>query len=153
MSSISKDDKRTWENYTTNLNNLRVNFQNNKSLFLGSKKIKSRKSVSQNHLKQIKQKKLKPEGVIDLHGHRLHTAKTILQKYIFNAYEMNLRNILIITGKGHNNNGLLKKEVPSWLNDKILIKYLINYETAPKRLGGEGALLVRIKNKNKYRFT
>ena len=66
-----------------------------------------------------------------------------------NAYEKNIRNVLIITGKGYNNTGILKKEVPLWLNDKILTKLLINYKIAPKNFGGEGALLVRIKNKNK----
>ena len=153
MSFISKDDKETWENYITSLYNVGINFQNNqKSLTLRAKKVKSKKTLSQSHLKQIKQGKVGPEGVIDLHGHRLHTAKITLQKYVLNAYEKNLRNILIITGKGHNNSGLLKKEVPLWLNERVLIKYLINFEKAPKTLGGEGALLVRIKNKNKYRF-
>ncbi len=152
MPSISKDDKRTWENYITNLNNVRINFQINKSHTLRSKYIKSRKTLSQSDLKQIKQGKQEPEGILDLHGYRLHAAKINLQKYVLNAYEKNLRNILIITGKGHNNNGLLKKEVPLWLNEKKLIKFLVSYETAPKRLGGEGAILARIKNKHKHRF-
>ena len=102
-------------------------------------------------MKQIKQGKLQPDGFIDLHGYRLHDAKITLQKYILNAYEKNIRNILIITGKGHNNNGLLRKEVPLWLNEKTLIKFLVNFETATKRLGGEGAILVRIKNKHKHK--
>ena len=153
MSSISNDDKSIWENYISNLNDVRINFQvNKKSHTLRSKNINSRKNIPQSNLKQIKQGKLDPEGIIDLHGYRLHTAKTTLQKYILNAYEKNLRNVLIITGKGHKNNGLLKKEVPLWLNDRILIKFLVNFETAPKKLGGEGAVLVRIKNKNKHRF-
>ena len=152
MSSISKDDKRIWENYITNLNKVRINFQiNKKSHTLRSKYIKSRKTLSQSHLKQIKQGKLQPDGFIDLHGYRLHDAKITLQKYILNAYEKNIRNILIITGKGHNNNGLLRKEVPLWLNEKTLIKFLVNFETATKRLGGEGAILVRIKNKHKHK--
>ena len=153
MSSISNDDKSIWENYISNLNDVRINFQvNKKSHTLRSKNINSRKNIPQSNLKQIKQGKLDPEGILDLHGYRLHTAKTILQKYILDAYEKNLRNILIITGKGHNNSGLLKKEVPLWLNDRILIKFLVNFETAPKKLGGEGAVLVRIKNKKKHRF-
>ena len=79
----------------------------------------------------------------------MHTAKIILHNYIVNAYENGIRNILIITGKGYNNTGALKREVPLWLNEKTLINLLINYETAPNKFGGEGALLVRIKNKNK----
>ena len=87
--------------------------------------------------------------MIDLHGYRLQTAKTSLQKFILNAYDKNIRNVLIITGKGQNNLGVLKKEVPLWLDDENLNKLLISYETAPKTFGGEGALLVRIKNKYK----
>ena len=93
-----------------------------------------------------------PEAVIDLHGYRLQTAKIILHNYIVNAYEKRIRNILIITGKGYNNTGALKKEVPLWLSDEKLMNLLINYETAPNKFGGAGALLVRIKNKNKSKL-
>ena len=96
-----------------------------------------------------KNRKVRPECVIDLHGYRLHNAKIALQKYILNAYEKNIRNILIITGKGYNNKGILKKEVPLWLNDQNLMSLLVNFEIAPKEFGGDGALLVKIKNKKK----
>ena len=61
----------------------------------------------------------------------------------------NIRNILIIAGKGQHNKGTLKKEVPKWLNDKFFNKFLVNFNQAPKHFGGEGALLVRIKNRYK----
>ena len=112
-----------------------------------NKYFKKKNSLS--HLKLINQGKVKPDGVLDLHGYKLYDAKIILQKYIVNAYEENVRNILIITGKGQNNTGVLKKEVPLWLNDKVLTNLLVNYKIDPKYFGGEGALLVRIKNKNK----
>ena len=92
---------------------------------------------------------MKPDGILDLHGYTLYSGKLILNKYIINCYEKNIRNILIITGKGNNNKGALKEEVPKWLNEKILKRYLINFDLAPKHFGGEGALLVRIKNKYK----
>ena len=95
---------------------------------------------------------MRPEGVIDLHGYRLHNAKIALQKYTLNAYEKNIRNILIITGKGYNNKGILKKEVPLWLNGQNLMSLLVNFEIAPKEFGGDGALLVKIKNKKKNLF-
>mgnify|MGYP001242859613 FL=1 len=154
MSPISENDKRIWENYIADLSSFGINFQyNKKSLAYNSKKSISKKAVLQSKFKQINQVNFEPEAVLDLHGYRLYNAKITLQKYILNAYEKNLRNILIITGKGHNNSGVLKKEVPLWLNDRILINLLINFRTAPRRFGGEGALLVRIKNKNKFRFT
>ena len=153
MSSISKDDKRIWENYITNLNDVRINLQINiKKHTSVSKNINSRKNVPLSNLKQINQGKLDPEGIIDLHGYRLHNARIALQKYILNAYEKNIRNILIITGKGYNNKGILKKEVPLWLNDQNLMSLLVNFEIAPKEFGGDGALLVKIKNKKKNFF-
>ncbi len=91
----------------------------------------------------------KPEAILDLHGYSLYSGKITLQKYVINCYEKNIRSILIITGKGQNNKGVLKKEVPKWLDDNFFRKYLVNYMTAPNKLGGEGALLVRIKNKYK----
>ncbi|MDC3116428.1 Smr/MutS family protein [Alphaproteobacteria bacterium] len=147
MSSIiSKNDKQTWENYIANFKNFNINLKKNNNNFVNYKK----KTFLTSKLKPFKrEKKNKPEGVIDLHGYSLYTAKIILHNYIIKAYEKKIRNILIITGKGHNNKGALKKEVPLWLNDKILANLLINYETAPNKFGGEGALLVRIKNKNK----
>ena len=144
MSPISKSDKQTWENYIANFGSFSFNLKNRK------KNLVKKKTFSKSKLSPFqKVRKNTPEGVIDLHGYRLQTARIILHNYIVNAYEKKIRNILIITGKGHNNTGVLKKEVPLWLNDKTLINLLINYETAPTKFGGEGALLVRIKNKNK----
>ena len=144
MSSISKNDKQTWENYISNFNSFSINLKNRK------KNLVKKKTISTSKLNPFKkEKKNIPQGILDLHGYRLKTAKIILHNYILNAYEKKIRNILIITGKGRNNTGVLKKEVPLWLNDETLIDLLINYETAPNKFGGEGALLVRIKNKNK----
>ena len=144
MSPITKNDKQIWENYIADFNNYSINVKNRK------KNLVKKKKFSTSKLKPLqKEKKNIPQGILDLHGYRLKTAKIILHNYIINAYEKKIRNILIITGKGHNNTGVLKKEVPLWLNDETLINLLINYETAPNKFGGEGALLVRIKNKNK----
>ena len=150
MSLISENDKKTWQNYIENFKNFNINFSDNgKDIVNKTRQKIYHKSISLNHFKLIKQGKVKPDGVLDLHGYKLYDAKIILQKYIVNAYEENVRNILIITGKGQNNTGVLKKEVPLWLNDKVLTNLLVNYKIAPKYFGGEGALLVRIKNKNK----
>ena len=144
MSSISKKDKQTWEDYIANFNSFSINLKNRKKNLVKKKTFPTRKLSPFK-----KEKKNIPEAILDLHGYRLQKAKIILHNYIVNAYEKKIRNILIITGKGRNNAGVLKKEVPLWLNDKTLINKLINYETAPNKFGGEGALLVRIKNKNK----
>ena len=150
MSLISKNDKKTWENYIANFNNFSINFQNNRNSNLNKKrKVFLKNSFSFEHLNSLKRGKVKPEGVIDLHGYRLYNAKIALQKYIVNAYEKNIRNILIITGKGYKNKGILKKEVPLCLNDQKLMSLLVKFKIAPKEFGGEGAVQVNIKKKKK----
>ena len=150
MSLISKNDRKTWQNYIDNFKNFNINFHNyEKDVINILPKKKYRETVSSSQLELINKGKVKPEGILDLHGYKLKDAKITLQKYIVNAYEEKVRTILIITGKGQNSTGILKKEVPLWLNDKMLASLLVNYKIAPKNLGGEGALLVRIKNKNK----
>tara|TARA_B100001063_G_scaffold186309_1_gene176231 strand:- start:342 stop:803 length:462 start_codon:yes stop_codon:yes gene_type:complete len=150
MSLISKNDRKTWQNYIDNFKNFNINFRSNeKDIINILPKKKYRETVSSRQFELINKGKVKPEGILDLHGYKLKDAKITLQKYIVNAYEEKVRTILIITGKGQNSTGILKKEVPLWLNDKMFTSLLVNYKIAPKNLGGEGALLVRIKNKNK----
>lgn len=151
MSFISKNDKKTWEEYIINFKQ----FTLNTGTYDQEKKIKTlKKNLIQNHdsvnsFRLFKKGKLKPDGIIDLHGYKLKSGKIKLESYILKSYENNLRNILIVTGKGLNHLGVLKKEVPIWLENKEIKKFIISYEIAPNHFGGSGALLVRIKNKYK----
>ncbi len=153
MVAISKCDKKVWENYVSNLE--KYILLPKKDGFLINKRNNNKfvfKNKSFNSSKNFKRKKLEPEMVLDLHGQTLHSAKLLLNSFISNCYEKNIRNILIITGKGQNNKGVLKEEVPKLLNDKLLSKFLVNFNIAPKNFGGEGALLVRLKNRLKTNY-
>ena len=151
MVEISKYDKKVWENYVSNLeksilfpkNDILMNTNRNNIRFV----LKKNKSF--NRSKNSKKNKFEPNISLDLHGYSLYSAKSSLQKFVSNCYEKNIRNILIITGKGQNNNGALKEEVPKWLTDKFFNKLIVSFCIAPSHLGGEGALLIRIKNKFK----
>ena len=151
MVLISKYDKKVWENYVSNFEKFVINPKN--SLKKSKNEAKTITTYKNGNLlgrsKRFKKKYLKPEMILDLHGYNLYSAKLTLQKHIIDCYEKNIRNILVITGKGQNNKGVLRQEVPKWLNDKNLDKFLINLNIAPKHFGGDGALLVRIKNKFK----
>lgn len=151
MVAISKYDKKVWKNYVSNFEKTVLCLNNEKLTKVKSNKSKfvsrSGNSLDQKH--KIKKNKLNPDKILDLHGHTLYSARLLLNKSISNCYEKNIRNILIITGKGQNNKGLLKEEVPRWLSDKFLNRFLVNFNLAPKHFGGEGALLVRIKNRYK----
>ena len=153
MATISKCDKKIWDNYVSNLEKY-ILFPKNDSLL--NNKSKNNKLIFQNKLlntpKSFRKKKLKPDMILDLHGQTLYSARLLLNKFMSNCYEKNIRNILIITGKGQNNKGVLKEEVPKWLNDNLLNKFLVNFNVAPKHFGGEGALLVRLKNRFKTNY-
>ena len=151
MTEISKFDKKVWENYVSNFEKSVLVPQNNFKSFTkrSNNKIDLKSNKSLNFSKQVRKNRLEPNLTLDLHGHNLCSAKSLLQKFISDCYEKNVRNILIITGKGQNNKGVLKEEVPRWLNEKFINKFLVNFNKAPKQFGGEGALLLRIKNKFK----
>ena len=153
MKFLSKEDKELWENYKLNLNELRININPNDLVNIVKKGNISNSSTQSNtfnrFIKLLEKGKIEPDGVIDLHGLSLNNAKKNLNRYLFNAYNNYKRNILIITGIGLNKTGLLKKEVPIWLKENEISKLIINCRIAPNSFGGEGALIVRIKNKYK----
>ncbi len=151
MVAISRYDKKVWKNYVSNFEKTVLCLSDDKLTKIKSKKNKIvfRKDNSLDQKHKLKKNKLNPDKILDLHGHTLYSARLLLYKSISDCYEKNIRNILIITGKGQNNKGLLKEEVPRWLSDKLLNKFLVNFNIAPKHFGGEGALLVRIKNRYK----
>ena len=152
MIAISKNDKKVWENYVSNFEKSVLFLKNDslKNRKLSNNKIfikKEKKSL--NCFKNFRSKKIEPDISLDLHGYTLYSAKLSLQKFISNCYEKNIRNVLIITGKGQNNKGALKEEVPKWLGDKSFNQYVVSFNVAPSQFGGEGALLIRIKNRFK----
>ena len=149
--AISKHDKKVWENYVSNFEKSVLSLKSDslKKRKLSNNKIVIKKEKSLNNFKNFRKKKIEPDISLDLHGYTLYSAKMLLQKFISSCYEKNTRNILIITGKGQNNKGALKEEVPKWLNDKFFNEFVVNFNVAPRRFGGEGALLVRIKNRFK----
>ncbi len=152
MALISKHDKKVWENYISNFENLVLNTEKEikDNSIKKSENTKSyNRNISKSYSKLFKKKRMKPDAILDLHGHSLQSGKLVLQKCVFDCYEKSIRNILIITGKGQNNKGAFKEEVPKWLNDNFFKKFLVDFKIAPKYFGGEGALLVRIKNKFK----
>ena len=152
MVFISENDKKIWEEYILSFEKLTFNIDihNKRKQVKILKKNLIQNKDDVNSYKLFKKGKIKPDGIIDLHGYRLKTGKIKLENYIFKSYENNIRNVIIITGKGLNNLGPLKKEVPIWLENQEIKKFLIGYETAPNHFGGSGALLVRIKNKYKF---
>ena len=117
----------------------------------------SNRSVDKRVSSKMKAGKMGPEGTLDLHGYRLTQAKLALRGFLFSAYESRKRLVLIITGKGKpkaewdlnlDYRGVLRNEVPVWLEEPPLAGLILSVKTANPKHGGGGALYVYLR-KNK----
>jgi len=113
---------------------------------LDPKKIPSGISASQ--ADKLKKGKIRPEKTIDLHGFTQFRAHSYINEEILKCYNSNIRSLLIITGKKFGKmgaEGVLKKEVPKWLNLSPLKEIILMTSWATPRDGGEGALYVLLR--------
>ncbi|MDI7776186.1 Smr/MutS family protein [Asticcacaulis sp. EMRT-3] len=87
------------------------------------------------------------EARLDLHGLNSIAAETRLKAFVQQAYANDYRAILVITGKGMAENGILKRYAPEWLSDPALAHIVAGISQAHARHGGSGALYVALKRR------
>jgi len=87
-------------------------------------------------------------GRLDLHGLTQAEAHAALARFLHNAQARDVRVVLVITGKGGSDGegrGVLKRQVPMWLEGPELRSLVIGYDNAGIGHGGAGALYVRVR--------
>ena len=157
MHKISDKDKKIWNFYISNLKSLKKHSKNNdfnsntNSVITKLLKPNSSFALDNKTKKQIKNNKLIFDSIVDLHGKTEIQAYEIIKNFIKDCYFNNLKSIIIITGKGINGKGKLKLKTPLWLKNEDLSKFIVGFETMPHNKGGEGALFVKLKDRNKYK--
>jgi DNA-nicking Smr family endonuclease len=88
---------------------------------------------------------------IDLHGMTQADAHAALARFLRRAQHRGARVVLVITGKGaragsdYSERGVLRREVPHWLESAALRPLIVGFESAGVGHGGAGALYVRIR--------
>lgn len=89
---------------------------------------------------------------IDLHGLTQADAHAALAHFLRRAQRDGARVVLVITGKGarpgadpHAERGVLKRQVPLWLESSELRPLVVGFESAGTGHGGAGALYVRVR--------
>lgn len=110
--------------------------------------------------KQLQSGRIEIEARIDLHGMRQDEAHMALRGFLFRAQARGLRWVLVITGKGKRepaadgdevfpvrDRGVLKRNVPRWLDEMELRPLVVGYSTAAISHGGDGALYVHLRKK------
>ena len=131
----SQEDKKTWEEYIKNPSDIYDKDQN----------------VSNSIQRRERYK-------FDLHGFTLDEANNKVKEIINHCIKNKFKEILLITGKGiHSTNevntyvseslGKLKYSVPEFIRtNSDLNKLIISINDAEKIDGGEGALIIKLKN-------
>jgi DNA-nicking Smr family endonuclease len=84
---------------------------------------------------------------LDLHGLDQDRARATLEAFLQRAWDEGFRAVLVITGKGVQGDGILRRRVPDWLGDPRLAPIVAGISEAHRRHGGEGALYVALKRK------
>ncbi len=93
--------------------------------------------------------KMPMEAILDLHGQTQTQAMSSLAAFIRDCRARNLRNVLVITGKGSGtqSQGVLKTMVPRWLNEETNRGAILAFSHAKHHHGGSGALYVLLKRR------
>ena len=88
----------------------------------------------------------KIDARLDLHGYTLDKAFEVLKNFIHNQSRQNARCLLVITGKGGLlGRGVLKAEMPVWMNSGEIRSLVLSYTTAQPKDGGDGAFYILLK--------
>lgn len=87
------------------------------------------------------------EARIDLHGMTHDRARAALESFLLRVWSDGCREALVITGKGVQGDGVLRRFTPEWLAAPPLREIVAGVSQAHRRHGGEGALYVALKRK------
>jgi DNA-nicking Smr family endonuclease len=84
---------------------------------------------------------------LDLHGLTYDQARARLERFLAQAWDEGFRAVLVITGKGVQGDGILRRAAPEWLAAPHLAHIVAGLSEAHRRHGGEGAIYVALKRK------
>ena len=96
---------------------------------------------------RLKRGRLPIEARLDLHGRSLEAARSAVERFLADAQDAGKRCVLIVTGKGRGTpeGGLMRREVPNWLNEAGNRARVVSFDYAQPKDGGGGALYVLLK--------
>lgn len=101
--------------------------------------------ISRRVLRKLRQGGWPIEDSLDLHGNTSDAARKLLQAFLHEATQRNLRCVLVIHGKGLNSEGgeaVLRRLTRLWL---IQHQTVLGFCNAAPRNGGSGAVLVLLR--------
>lgn len=96
-------------------------------------------------VRQVARGQLRPDAELDLHGLSVDEAATKVRFFLQNAIFQGFRVVLVITGKGLHSSDrpVLREAIGKLLGE--LPEQVVEWAIAPRRYGGEGALVVFLR--------
>lgn len=97
---------------------------------------------------RLRRGQLQIDGRIDLHGMTQAEAHANLLRFITASAKAGRRCVLVITGKGLRGGagtGVLRSELPRWLNEPVLRPLILSFAPAQPKDGGGGAFYVYLR--------
>ena len=130
----SQEDKKTWEEYIKNPSDIYDKDQG------------APESIGRRERYKF-----------DLHGFTLDEANNKVREIVEHCVKNKYKELLLITGKGlhsrsnddayiSKNLGKLKYSVPEFIKTSELKKFIISIKDAKQEDGGEGAIIIKLKN-------
>lgn len=110
-------------------------------------KAEGKKPIEPNRRHRIVREREDIGARLDLHGLDQDRARTVLEGFLARAWNEGWRAVLVITGKGVQGDGILKRRTPEWLAAPHLAHIVAGISDAARHHGGEGALYVALKRK------
>jgi DNA-nicking Smr family endonuclease len=95
--------------------------------------------------KRLRTGRTAPARTLDLHGRSVQAAYQALERFLRAAHAEQLRCVEVITGRGANGAGAIRRELPMWLNLPALRPYVLAITHAPR--GNDGATRVLIRRR------
>ncbi len=106
-----------------------------------------RRSTHSSILDTLEDPKLEVQAECDLHGHTVREAEREVHRFVQESQQNGKRWVLLIVGKGlhsQDGKGTLKSHVVDALSKGAPSRFVLAFRTAPRHLGGLGALAVRL---------
>ena len=105
--------------------------------------------VERRLLRQLARGTRDVDARIDLHGMTQDRARFALLDFLQQARAKGDRLVLVITGRGEAGRGVLRRNVPRWLEAEPFRSLVVGVREAQAGHGGEGALYVRLRKRGR----
>lgn len=103
--------------------------------------------IDKSTLAKIKRGEMEISARIDLHGMTQADAHAALDAFVARGVARGARLLLVITGKGSGGDGVLRRQLPHWLQAGAHATRILRLEPAHVRHGGSGAWYVYLRRR------